>query len=156
MSSDTPGSYLIDPLDAAVEFAWHSGIVVVAAAGNRGDAADAVQYAPGNDPYVISVGATDETGHRHPADDTLATFSSRGVTQDGFNKPEIVAPGAKIVAPLAAGSAFAALAPGHLHLRAASTSGSAAPRWPPRSSPAPRPWSCRPARTSTRTRSRRC
>ena len=61
VSSDTPGSYLIDPLDAAVEFAWHAGIVVVAAAGNRGDAADAVQYAPGNDPYVISVGATDET-----------------------------------------------------------------------------------------------
>ena len=29
MSSDTPGSYLIDPLDAAVEFAWHAGIVVV-------------------------------------------------------------------------------------------------------------------------------
>ena len=60
VSSDTPGSYLLDPLDAAVEFAWHAGIVVVTAAGNRGDAADAVQYAPGNDPYVISVGATDE------------------------------------------------------------------------------------------------
>ena len=64
VSSDTPGSYLDDPLDAAVEFAWHAGIVVVAAAGNRGDAADAVQYAPGNDPYVISVGATDEVAPR--------------------------------------------------------------------------------------------
>ena len=37
MSSDTPGSYRDDPLDAAVEFAWHAGIVVVAAAGNRGE-----------------------------------------------------------------------------------------------------------------------
>ena len=33
VSSDTPGSYLLDPLDAAVEFAWHAGIVVVAAVG---------------------------------------------------------------------------------------------------------------------------
>ena len=66
ISSDTPGSYRDDPLDAAVEFAWHAGIVVVAAAGNRGDAADAVQYAPGNDPYVISVGATDEAGTLDP------------------------------------------------------------------------------------------
>ena len=55
-----------DPIDAAVEFAWHSGIVVVVAAGNRGDAADAVQYPPGNDPYVISVGATDEARHARP------------------------------------------------------------------------------------------
>jgi serine protease AprX len=111
VSSDTPGSYVTDPLAAAVEFAWHSGLVVVAAVGNRGDAADAVQYAPGNDPYVISVGATDEVGTRTPADDVIASFSSRGVTQDGFAKPEVVAPGAKIVAPLAAGSAFAQFAP---------------------------------------------
>jgi serine protease AprX len=111
VSSDTPGSYMTDPLDAAVEFAWHAGLVVVSAAGNRGDAADAVQYAPGNDPFVISVGATDEGDTMDPADDTLASFSSRGVTQDGLNKPDVVAPGARIVAPLAAGSAFASLAP---------------------------------------------
>src|SRR4051794_1368253 len=69
VSSDTPDSYLTDPLDAAVEFAWHSGIVVVAAVGNRGDAADAVNYAPGNDPFVISVGATDEGNTPGPSDD---------------------------------------------------------------------------------------
>lgn len=111
VSSDTPGSYLIDPLDAAVEFAWHAGIVVVAAAGNRGEAADASHYAPGNDPYVLSVGATDETGTADPADDTVATFSSRGVGLDGFAKPDVYAPGARIVAPLAAGSAFHQLCP---------------------------------------------
>ena len=72
VSSDTPGSYTEDPLDAAVEFAWHAGIVVVAAQGNRGDAADAVQYAPGNDPFVISVGASDEGNTPAPADDMLA------------------------------------------------------------------------------------
>jgi serine protease AprX len=111
VSSDTPASYLDDPLDAAVEFAWHSGIVVVAAAGNRGAAADAVRYPPGNDPYVISVGATDELNTVDPSDDTLAAFSSRGITQDGFAKPDVLAPGAKMVAPLAVGSAFQSLCP---------------------------------------------
>ncbi|MEA2292249.1 MAG: hypothetical protein QOF17_1272 [Solirubrobacteraceae bacterium] len=111
VSSDTPASYLNDPLDAAVEFAWHSGIVVVAAAGNRGDAADAVRYPPGNDPYVISVGATDEVNTIDPGDDTLAAFSSRGITQDGVAKPDVLAPGAHMVAPLAMGSAFQSLCP---------------------------------------------
>ena len=111
VSSDAPASYLDDPLDAAVEFAWHAGIVVVAAAGNRGDAADAVKYAPGNDPYVISVGAADEVDTADPSDDTVATFSSRGITQDGVAKPDVVAPGAHILAPLSMGSAFQTLCP---------------------------------------------
>jgi serine protease AprX len=111
ISSDTPGSYKDDPLDAAVEFAWHAGVVVVAAVGNRGNAADAAQYAPGNDPFVISVGAADEQGTANPADDTLADFSSRGVTQDGFSKPDVVAPGAHITAPLAPLGAFSIMCP---------------------------------------------
>ena len=40
-----------------------------------------------------------------------AAFSSRGITQDGVAKPDVVAPGARIVAPLAMGSAFQALCP---------------------------------------------
>ena len=111
MSSDTPGSYTDDPINAAVEFVWHSGIVVVVAAGNRGTAADAVQYPPGNDPYVISVGATDELGTPDPSDDVTAPYSSRGTTQDGAVKPDVLAPGEHIVAPLAVGSAFQALCP---------------------------------------------
>jgi serine protease AprX len=111
MSSDARASYVDDPIDAAVEYAWHSGIVVVVAAGNRGDAADAVEYPPGNDPYVISVGATDELGTPDPSDDVTAAFSSRGVTQDGAAKPEVLAPGAHIVAPLSVGSTFEALCP---------------------------------------------
>ncbi len=111
MSADTPASYLDDPLDAAVEFAWHSGIVVVVAAGNRGDVADAVTYPPANDPYVISVGATDEGDTAIRSDDITAAFSSRGLTQDGVAKPEVLAPGAHIVAPLAMGSAFQTLCP---------------------------------------------
>ena len=60
LESDTAQSYKDDPLDAAAEAAWFHGIVVVAAAGNLGSASDAVDYAPGNDPYVITVGSVND------------------------------------------------------------------------------------------------
>jgi serine protease AprX len=106
LESTQAESYRTDPLDAAVESAWFKGLVVVAAAGNRGTADDAVSYAPGNDPYVISVGGVDDLGTKPAIDDKLASWSSRGTTQDGFAKPEVVAPGARIVSNLAPGSAF--------------------------------------------------
>ena len=62
-------------------------------------------------PYVISVGALDDQASQADGDDSRATWSSRGVTQDGFAKPEIHAPGARIVSTLAPGSAFATLCP---------------------------------------------
>ena len=101
--------YQLDPLDAAVEATWARGVVVVVAAGNRGTDADAVAYAPANDPYVITVGAVDDHGTKDTTDDTLAPWSSQGVTQDGFVKPDLVAPGAHIVAPLAPDSDFPSL-----------------------------------------------
>ncbi len=101
--------YQNDPLNAAVEAAWAHGYVVVVAAGNRGTDPDAVAYAPANDPYAITVGAVDDRGTKDTEDDTLAAWSSRGVTQDGFAKPDIVAPGAHIVAPLAPDSEFPSL-----------------------------------------------
>jgi serine protease AprX len=104
-------SYKIDPLDAAAEAAWFNGIVVVAAAGNRGTASDAVKHAPGNDPYVITVGAVDDKGTNTITDDALAGWSSRGKTQDGFSKPDVVAPGNRIVSTLAANSKFASMCP---------------------------------------------
>jgi serine protease AprX len=100
-----------DPLDAAVEAAWLKGLVVVAAAGNRGDSADAVWYAPANDPYAITVGAVDDRGTTGIDDDVVADWSSRGTTQTGVKKPEILAPGAHLVSALAPGSDFAALCP---------------------------------------------
>ncbi len=111
LDSNTAQSYTTDPLDAAAEAAWMHGIVVVAAAGNRGSASDAVQYAPANDPYVITVGAADENGTADPSDDTVATWSSQGTTQDGFQKPDVYAPGAHIVSVLAPNSAFASMCP---------------------------------------------
>jgi serine protease AprX len=110
--STTAESYTTDPLDAAVEQAWFDGITVVAAAGNLGTASDAVSYAPGNDPYVITVGAADDEGTSSTWNDVEASWSSQGVTQDGFQKPDVLAPGAHIVSTLAPNSTFATLCPG--------------------------------------------
>ncbi len=129
LESSVAESYKTDPLDAAVEAAWFSGIVVVAAAGNRGSDSDAVSYAPGNDPFVISVGAVDDRATKSPDDDLLADWSSRGSTQDGFSKPEIVAPGAHIVSALSPKSSFASMCPSCIvsgqYIRAGGTSMSA-------------------------------
>jgi serine protease AprX len=130
LSSTVAESYKVDPLDAAVEAAWFSGIVVVAAAGNDGSASDAVSYAPGNDPYVITAGALDDRGSRSLDDDVLAPWSSRGVTQDGVQKPEVLAPGSRLVAALAPRSDFEKLCRkcvvGNKYFRVSGTSMSAA------------------------------
>jgi serine protease AprX len=111
VSSTVAESYMTDPLDAAVEQAWNNGIVVIAAAGNRGNAGDAVDYAPANDPYVISVGAVDTQGTPGSGDDTVPTWSSYGTTQDGFSKPDVLAPGAHIVSTLSPNSGLTSLCP---------------------------------------------
>jgi serine protease AprX len=111
LESTVAESYRTDPLAAAVEAAWFKGIVVVAAAGNRGTDTDAVDYAPGNDPYVISVGAVDDQGTKQVRDDLRTDWSSRGTTQDGHAKPELYAPGARMVSNLAPSSDFASMCP---------------------------------------------
>ena len=109
LESMEPESYRTDPLAAAVEAAWFQGIVVVVAAGNRGSDPDAVSYAPGNDPYVISVGAVNDQRTKQTRDDAREDWSSRGTTQDGYAKPELYAPGRRLVSTLAPGSDFASL-----------------------------------------------
>src|SRR5688572_8762761 len=95
-------SYRIDPLSAAVEIAWQRGIVVVAASGNSGPQRDTV-VSPGIDPYVITVGATDDLGTEARGDDVLAFFSAWG-TAESNAKPDLVAPGRRIVSLRAVGS----------------------------------------------------
>jgi serine protease AprX len=112
LESTVAESYRTDPLDAAVEAAWFNGLVVVAAAGNRGSDPDAVSHAPGNDPYAITVGATDDQGTTARSDDTVASWSSRGTTQDGFDKPDVTAPGAHIVSTIPPASDYTRLCPG--------------------------------------------
>jgi len=98
-----PESYATSPVDAAVERLWNDGVAVVTSAGNLGAAPDAVWYAPGNDPQVITVGCLDENQTATPTDDSLCSISSRGLTEDGVAKPDLVAPGRKIVSTLSAG-----------------------------------------------------
>ena len=100
MAASVPTSYATSPIDAAVEQLWKGGVAVVASAGNSGSDADATWYAPGNDPFVITVGALDDNTTAERGDDSLAFFSSRGFTQDGVYKPDVVAPGRKIVSVL--------------------------------------------------------
>src|SRR5256885_15240455 len=70
-------SILFDPLDQAVEKLWLNGVVVVAASGNYAiDGAESgVPYAPGNDPFIITVGATDIGTSIAAGDDLPAPFS---------------------------------------------------------------------------------
>src|SRR5207249_2468996 len=85
------------------------GLVVVAASGNGGPARDTV-LTPGIDPYVITVGATDDRGTLGRGDDMLAWFSAWG-NADSNAKPDLVAPGRRIVSIRVPGSALETLYP---------------------------------------------
>jgi serine protease AprX len=113
MTSSNTSSFRYDPLDAAVEKLWFNGIVVVAAVGNYGSngAAMQVSHAPGNDPFVISVGAVETHGTLGAYDDTAAPWSVWGHTLDGFAKPEISAPGRWMIAAVPMKSTLVATAP---------------------------------------------
>ena len=100
LHSSSPASVFFDPLDRAVEKLWLNGVVVVAAAGNYGvdGSATGVTFAPGNDPFVITVGAADVNRSIGTHDDFAAPWSAWGYTLDGFSKPELGAPGRYMVA----------------------------------------------------------
>jgi serine protease AprX len=95
-------SYDVDPLTIATKRAVEAGMIVVAAAGNQGrDGQGRTVYgaisAPGNAPWVLTVGASSHMGTVDRADDTIAAFSSRGPTAiDRAAKPDLVAPGVGI------------------------------------------------------------
>jgi serine protease AprX len=103
-------SYWIDPLALAARRLTERGIVVVAAAGNLGrNAAGQQQYggilAPGNAPWVLTVGASSTEGTARTNDDVVAGFSSLGPTRgDYLAKPDLVAPGRGIVSLAVPGS----------------------------------------------------
>ncbi len=97
-------SYTTDPLSRAVEAAWNSGLVVVAAAGNSGPEAGTIST-PGINPNIITVGAADDRGTIDLEDDVIAEFSSRGPTIDGLTKPDLVASGVSITS-LAADTSY--------------------------------------------------
>jgi serine protease AprX len=104
-------SYQQDPLCQAVEAAWKAGIVVVVAAGNEGrnENLNPEGYgtieAPGNDPYVITVGAMNTMNTIALSDDIIASYSSKGPSFiDQIAKPDVVAPGNLVTSLLKGGS----------------------------------------------------
>ena len=105
-------SYFTDPLTIAVKKVTDLGITVVAAAGNVGkNAAGQEQFggitAPGNAPWVLTVGASSTNGTPTRSDDTLGDYSSRGPTYiDFIAKPDLVAPGTGTISLAAPGSTF--------------------------------------------------
>lgn len=120
LSLGTPprDSYRTDPLCLAARRAFNAGIVVVASAGNNGRAADGGKLygtinAPGTEPTAITVGAVNAFGTDGRNDDRITTFSSRGPTRgfttdangvrqyDNLIKPDLVAPGNKLIAACA-------------------------------------------------------
>ncbi|HET9772444.1 MAG TPA: S8 family serine peptidase, partial [Acidimicrobiia bacterium] len=79
LGTDSTQSYFLSPLNAAVEKAWDSGIVVTVSSSNNGPGAGTVTK-PGDDPLVITVGALDDKGTAGRGDDVMAGFSGQGPT----------------------------------------------------------------------------
>lgn len=105
------GSYKSDVLATAAEVLTFAGMAVVVAAGNTGPGASTITT-PGTDPYVITVGGIDDNQTATLGDDRMATWSSRGPTAfDGLAKPDLVAPGRKMVSLLSPGSTLDRLFP---------------------------------------------
>lgn len=105
INSTEESSYHSSPLDAAAEILWFNGVVVVASVGNKGNTEgyDTAKAAPANDPFIITVGSSDENETPITSDDSVSAFSSHGITIDGFDKPEIIAPGTDIISILGPG-----------------------------------------------------
>jgi serine protease AprX len=102
LHSSVANSFMYDPLDKAVENLWFNDVAVVVAAGNYGNAngPSGVPFAPGNDPFVITVGASDTGRSVATFDDVVAPWSAYGYTLDGFAKPDLAAPGRYMVGPV--------------------------------------------------------
>jgi len=113
-------SYNTDPLTLATKRVVEAGVVVVTAAGNLGKNANGqVQYgaitAPGNAPWVLTVGAYSHEGTVTRVDDVMASYSSRGPTAVDFGaKPDVVAPGTGIVSLATQGSLMYTTKAGYL------------------------------------------
>ncbi|MFN2464432.1 MAG: S8 family serine peptidase [Candidatus Dormibacteria bacterium] len=113
LASTVAQSYNQSSLDAMVEKLWFSGVTVVAASGN-GNGGAGVSYAPGNDPYVITVGSIDDNYQATLGGSQMAAWASYGNTQDGYAKPEVVADGSHVVSLLAPNSSLAAAHPANV------------------------------------------
>ena len=108
---------LTDPLCQAVARAVDAGITVVVSAGNYGRTSDGEPVlggitSPGNSPAALTVGAIDTKGTLDTSDDVVADYSSKGPAAfEVVVKPDVVAPGTRLVSLEAARSAISASYP---------------------------------------------
>ena len=137
LGTDSTQPPSIDPLNLAVQRAWVSGITVVVSAGNFGKGtntrSDGSSYGtvtkPGDDPFVLTVGSSDDRESPALDDDRLPHFSSWGPTFHGLAKPDVIAPGGRVISLRAPGSAIDSIEAGKLdatYRRGSGTSMSAA------------------------------
>jgi len=127
LSVGTPAidSFRDDPLCQAVRRLTDAGVIVIAAAGNNGKSAEGQKiygriHSPGNEPAAITVGAANSFGTDARGDDSVTSYSSRGPTRsfwsdddglrhyDNLLKPDLVAPGNKIIGAAAADNSILA------------------------------------------------
>jgi serine protease AprX len=123
-------SFASDPLCQAVEAAWQAGIVVVVAAGNDGrdntygENGYGTINAPGNDPFVITVGAMNSKFTAFRNDDVVTTYTSKGPTPvDHIVKPDLMAPGNHISSLLDNGAYLPQTYPSNIVNQAVYTNG---------------------------------
>lgn len=114
LGTDSTVHYTVDPLNLAVQRAWVSGVAVVVSAGNRGASSPGKPTIskPADDPFVITVGAVDDRETPAIDDDRLPAFSSTGPTAHDLAKPDLVAPGGRVVSLRSPGSFIEEKAPG--------------------------------------------
>ncbi len=91
--ADNDGTH---PVAIAVDEAVLAGIVACVAAGNEGPAPGSITT-PGDAHLAITVGAAYDSGEGTKG--AVAFWSSKGPTDDGRVKPDITAPGVRIMAP---------------------------------------------------------
>jgi len=103
---DYEASYLKDALSQEAERATREGLLVCAAAGNAGHLPRHPVLPPASAPSVLTVGGLDDQNRL-----AFAAYgmyhSSYGPTVDGLQKPEVIAPGIWVPAPILPGTATA-------------------------------------------------
>ena len=106
----------LDPLVQAVNAVWDAGVVVVVSAGNFGSSGHYTVTSPGNSRKVITVGSlTDNDTGSTVTDDFVSTYSSRGPTlYDHVLKPDLLAPGNRVISTFAEGSTIGSLLPANI------------------------------------------
>src|SRR5438876_7572132 len=119
--ADYEESYLTNALARTVERCVSEGLIVVCAVGNAGMAPGHSVLAPASAPSAISVGGLDDQNSRDRARRGMYR-SSYGPTIDGLQKPEVIAPGIWVAAPILPGTPTADEAALYSKLDAASDS----------------------------------